>query len=85
MTGTVRALSPEAHARLAELANRELSVAEWSAQVAIPLSTEEIDGTLALVRWFRNRYPTAASRLAYARRAYARWRVATSPLPPTRR
>ena len=27
----------------------------------------------ALVAWFTQRYPTGAERLAYARRAYARW------------
>ncbi len=32
---------------------------------------------MELVRWFRRRYPTAADRLAYVRRAYKRW--ATSP------
>jgi hypothetical protein len=56
--------------------SRELSEEEWRAQVAIPLSPDEIESTLALVRWFRGRYPTAAERLAYVRRAYARWRRA---------
>jgi hypothetical protein len=68
--------------KLVELANRELNVEEWRAQAAIPLSREEIEHTLALVRWFRGRYPTAARRLAYARRAYARWRRATEPTRP---
>ena len=72
-------LSPAARARLAELANRELSVEEWGAQEAIPLAPEEIEHTLALVRWFRKRYPTAAARLAYVRRAYARWQRAAEP------
>jgi hypothetical protein len=71
-------LSPTARARLADLANRELSVEEWRAQAAIPLAPEEIEHTLALVRWFRKRYPTAALRLAYVRRTYARWQRATS-------
>jgi hypothetical protein len=71
-------LSPSARARLAELANRELSVEEWRAQEAIPLTPEEIEHTQALVRWFCKRYPTAALRLAYVRRAYARWQRATN-------
>ena len=69
-------ISESARARLAELANRELTDEEWQAQAAIPLSPEEIEHTRALVRWFRRRYPTAADRLAYVRRAYARWRRA---------
>ena len=76
-------ISESARAQLAELANRELGVEEWRAQAAIPLAPEEVEHTLALVRWFRGRYPTAASRLAYVRRAYARWRrtldLATPP------
>jgi hypothetical protein len=69
------ALSPETRAQLAAFANRRLSDEEWRAQSAIPLSPEEIEHTLSLVRWFRTRYPDPASRLAYARRAYTRWRL----------
>jgi len=71
------ALSESARARLAELANRELTLEEWQAQAAIPLSPEELEHTRALVRWFCRRYPTAADRLAYVRRAYARWQRTT--------
>ena len=73
-------ISPEARAKLAALADRRLSDDEWRAQMAIPLSADEIENTLALVRWFRGRYPDVASRLAYARRAYKRWRRATTPV-----
>jgi hypothetical protein len=66
-------VSAEVRARLAADANRELPLEEWKAQLAIPLSPEEIENNRALVRWFCRRYPTAAERLAYARRAYARW------------
>jgi hypothetical protein len=66
-------LSPEARARLAAFANRRLSDEEWRAQSEIPISSEEIEHTLSLVRWFRTRYPDPMSRLAYARRAYRRW------------
>lgn len=74
-------LSSATRARLAELANRQLPVDEWRALAAIPLTPEEIEHTLALVRWFRRRYPTAAQRLAYVRRAYARWQ--RTALPPS--
>jgi hypothetical protein len=73
-------LAPEARAKLAALADRRLSEDEWRAGMAIPLSPEEIENTLALVRWFRGRYPDVASRLAYARRAYKRWRRASMPV-----
>lgn len=39
-----------------------------------PVSDAERDEVLALVRWFRRRYPTGADRLAYVRRASQRWR-----------
>jgi hypothetical protein len=75
-------LSPVARGRLAELANRQLTVDEWRERAAIPLAPEEVEHTLALVRWFRRRYPTAADRLAYIRRAYIRWqRAADVPSP----
>jgi hypothetical protein len=73
------AVSTATRARLAELASRELSLDDWRAQAAIPLSPDEIASTLALVHWFRTRYPTAAHRLAYIRRALVRWRRATAP------
>ncbi len=76
-------LSNEARAQLAALANRELDDEEWRARLAVPLSSEEIEHTRELVRWFRGRYPTAASRLAYVRRAYARWRRASQLEPPS--
>jgi hypothetical protein len=72
-------LSQAARARLAELANRQLPLDEWRAQAAVPITPEEIEHTLALVRWFRRRYPTAADRLAYVRRAYARWQSTAEP------
>ncbi len=39
-----------------------------------PISAEEREDVLSLVRWFTRRYPTPAARLAYIRQAYARWR-----------
>jgi mono/diheme cytochrome c family protein/glucose/arabinose dehydrogenase len=38
-----------------------------------PITPEERAATLTLVTWFCRRYPTPADRLAYLRRAYARW------------
>lgn len=73
-------LSPADRARLAELVNRQLPLDEWRARAAVPITPEETEHTVALVRWFRRRYPTAADRLAYVRRAYARWQ--RTALPP---
>ena len=72
-------LTEAARAKLADLASRQLAAAEWRARIAIPLRPDEIEHTLSLVRWFVRRYPTAADRLAYVRRAYARWQRAASP------
>jgi len=72
-------ITPEARAKLSALAERRLSEDEWRAEMAIPLSPEEIESTLALVRWFRGRYPDVSSRLAYTRRAYKRWLQASMP------
>jgi len=59
--------------RLREEYERPLTPEEYRAQSAIPLSAEEIEETLELVRWFRARYPTGAERSAYVREAIARW------------
>ena len=61
-------------ARLREEYERTLSADEVRAYLAVPISDRERDDTLSLVRWFRRRYPDPADRLAYVRRAYARWR-----------
>jgi hypothetical protein len=54
-----------------------------------PVSPDEEAANLDLIRWFRRRYPTAAERLAYVRRAYARWTTALpdggSASPPLKR
>lgn len=54
-------------------AARRLSPEEWQARAAIPVSDDERERALALVRWFKRRYPTPAERLAYVRRASRRW------------
>lgn len=54
--------------------DRVLTPTEAGAYLDAPISEAERDEVLALVRWFRRRYPTPAERLAYVRRAYAQWR-----------
>ncbi len=44
-----------------------------------PVSDIERDAVVELVGWFRRRYPTPLARLAYARKAYARWQAPTQP------
>lgn len=66
--------------RARALAERSLTPEEFDAALAVPLSAEEKEDTLALVRWFRGRYRTPAERLAYVRRAYRRW--TTGPVFP---
>ena len=68
--------SAAAIARVRALAERTLSATEIRAALAVPIGEAEREETRALVRWFRRRYPTPAERLAYARRAYRRWRAA---------
>ncbi len=58
---------------LASFSNRELDTAEVRAYLDAPVSDAEREDFLALVTWFRRRYPTPAERLAFVRRAYPRW------------
>ena len=69
-------LSPEAVARVRALADRRLSPEEFDAMVNAPMSLAEREGILELIEWFRRRYPSPFDRLAYASRAYARWKKA---------
>lgn len=66
-------LSDSAIAAIDAEANRTLSPDEVRVYLETPLSDDERNAVLDLVRWFRRRYPTGAERLAYVRRAYARW------------
>ena len=59
--------------RIAAAIERELPPDEARAYRDHPIGTDEREQVRALVRWFTTRYPTPAARLAYARRAYARW------------
>ena len=58
---------------LAAFHERSLEPAEARAYLEAPITDAERDEVRALVQWFRHRYPTPVERLAYVRRAYARW------------
>lgn len=68
-------------ARVRAFADRELSNEELDAWTSAPVTDDEREEFLSLVRWFTRRYPTPAERFAYVRRAMARWR----PAPPSGR
>ncbi len=61
-------------ARLVAESERQLSRGEVAAYLEAPVSDEERADVRGLVAWFRGRYTTGAERLAYARRAYRRWK-----------
>ena len=65
--------TPELRRRLLAEADRQLSPTDAQAYLDTPISGAEREDVLALRRWFTARYPTAAERLAYVRRAYSRW------------
>lgn len=69
----IQRLSDAAKAQIDALSERRLSAAEVRAYLATPMSEDERAEIVDLVRWFQQRYPTGAERLAYVRRAYARW------------
>jgi hypothetical protein len=54
-------------------AERILPADAFDAYVNAPVSEDEREDGLRLIRWFSKRYRTPAQRLAYVRRAYARW------------
>jgi hypothetical protein len=68
--------SPAALERVRALTERRLGPEEIRADLAQPLGEAEEEESRSLIRWFRRRHPTPAERLAYARRAYRRWRAA---------
>ena len=63
-------------ARVRALSERLLSPEEVRTALAVPLGEAEEEESRSLIRWFRRRYPTPGDRLAYARRAYLRWKAA---------
>jgi len=62
-------------ANIAAFANRELGLDDVRAYLEAPVSDDEREQTIALIQWFTRRYRTPLERLAYVRRAYARWRL----------
>ena len=62
-----------------QFSERRLTPEELESYVDAPVSDAEREEVLELVRWFTARYPTPAERLAYVRRAYARWTAQHEP------
>jgi hypothetical protein len=67
-------LPPDLADAIDALVERRLSPEEFAAIERAPMSDAERAGILENVEWFTRRYPTPAARLAYVRRAHARWR-----------
>ena len=59
--------------RIRALTERRVTIGEVRSAVHDPISATEREDVAALVRWFTTRYPTPLERLAYVRRACARW------------
>lgn len=66
-------MTPDVRERVDALIRRNVSAEEVRRALHDPVPTAERADVAALVRWFTTRYPTPIERLAYARRAYARW------------
>jgi hypothetical protein len=66
-------MTPDVRERIIALTQRHVSADEVRRAVHDSVSAAEREDVAALVRWFTTRYPTPLERLAYARRAYARW------------
>jgi hypothetical protein len=79
VTAPLRLPSPETVAEIRALAERRLSPEEFAACANAPISDDERREALSLIEWFTRRYPTPTERLAYARKAYARWARAMPP------
>ncbi len=80
MIRQLRPLPPLVVAELRAFAERSLSREEFDAYVNAPMGDYEREEIDSLIRWFRRRYPSAAERLAYSRRAYQR---AKALMPPS--
>jgi hypothetical protein len=66
-------MTEETRDRIRRLVDRQVSATELREALEAPMSDAEREEILVLKRWFTRRYPTGAARLAYVRRAYARW------------
>jgi hypothetical protein len=69
-------LAPEIAAHV----ERQLSLDEYARRRSVPISDDDVAETMALVSWFRRRYPTVKERFAYVTRKYAEW----TSRPPVR-
>ena len=58
---------------VAQAIQRRVTPAELALELERPIGESEREEVLSLVRWFTTRYPSPEARLAYVRRAYARW------------
>ena len=76
MSAPGRRPSPEILERIRAETARQLPADEQRTVLAIPIGDDERAEALALIAWFRRRYPTPRDRLAYVRRAYRRWQTA---------
>jgi hypothetical protein len=68
-------MAPDVRRRINELTQRNASADEVRRALHDPVSSAEREDAASLIRWFTTRYPTPLERLAYARRAFARWRA----------
>ena len=67
-----------------QLLDEELEPPEFDERLRAALADEDRMAELvALIAWFRRRYPTAAERLAYARRRYLEIAARGGPRPRT--
>lgn len=73
MSEPVRPPRGDLAARLRAEVGRTLPADEFRIALAVPIGHEERAEALALIAWFRRRYPTPLERPAYVRRANRRW------------
>lgn len=69
-------VDPKIAAEIRAMADLPLPLAELIARWNRVIPEEEMAENVSLIEWFSRRYPTPEERLAYARRAYRRWKRA---------
>jgi hypothetical protein len=75
-------MTSDVRERINALMQRRVSADDVRRALHDPVSAAEREDVTALVRWFTTRYPTPLERLAYVRRAYARWHARTRRVEP---
>lgn len=73
--------APRTGQRLVERLVSSVTPEEARAYLEAPVTDEERAAVRDQLRWFTRRYPTPLERLAYLRRAMARWGRGTGPAP----